>query len=182
MARKNKVWGLLVEFDNVDDLVHAAHKVRDEGYSRWDCHTPFPVHGLNDAMGLKLTALPIFVFGAGATGAVIGLVMQWWMNAIDYPIIISGKPMFSLPANIPIIFELTILLAALTAFAGMLALNGLPQHSHPLFTVERFSRVTNDRFFIVIESKDPIFHPVRTREFLDSLEGKLDEVEAVEQE
>lgn len=179
MADTTKVWGLMTEFGDVTTLIHAAEKVRDAGYRHWDCHTPFPVHGLNGAMGLHDTKLPWLVFGAGFTGAMTGLVMQWWMNAIDYPIIISGKPMWSLPANIPVIFELTILFSALTAFGGMIALNGLPWHSHPLLRKDSFRRATDDRFYITIEATDPSFDIEGTRAFLASLGGTP--VETVEE-
>ena len=176
----NKLYGLMAEFTTVDEIMHAAEAVRDAGYQNWDCHTPFPVHGLNEAMGLKDTKLPLLVFGAGFTGAMAGLLMQYWMNAVDYPIVISGKPLFSLPANIPVIFELTILFSALTAFGGMIAMNKLPRHSHPLFSSERFRRVTDDRFFVVIEAEDPKFDEASTRSFLESLGGLG--IERVEEE
>jgi hypothetical protein len=151
------LWGLVAEYRTPDELTRAAARVRDAGYVRWDAYTPFPVHGLDDAMGVRPTRLPWLVLGAGATGCIGGIVMQWWMNAVDYPLIISGKPFFSLPAFIPVAFELTILLAAVTAFAAMLAFNGLPQFHHPLFKEPRFRSVTTDAFFIAIEAADPRF-------------------------
>ncbi|MDP8246014.1 MAG: DUF3341 domain-containing protein [Candidatus Hinthialibacter antarcticus] len=178
MSDEKKLYGFLVEFEEVDDLRSAAEKVRDAGYTQWDCHSPFPIHGMDGAMGIKPTILPWFVLCAGIIGATVGLLMQWYMNAVDYPIIISGKPMFSLPANIPIIFELTILLSALTAVGGLFALNGLPMHYHPLFSNERFLRATNDRFFLVIEARDPKFNLEQTRQLLDSFGGAA--VETVE--
>jgi hypothetical protein len=150
-----RLFGYLAEFETVTALITACERVRDEGFTRWDAHTPFPVHGLDAAMGLRSTKLPWLVVGAGISGAGLGLLMQWWMNAVDYPLNISGKPLFSIPANVPITFEVTILLSALTAFVGMLALNGLPQYYHPVFQSERFRRVTDDRFFISIEARDP---------------------------
>ena len=164
-------WGYLVEFATPEALLAAAERVRDAGYSRWDAHAPFPVHGLNDAMGLRPTRLPLLVFGAGLTGATVGLVMQWFTNALDYPFLISGKPLFSLPANIPVMFELTILFAALAAFVGMLAANDLPRPYHALFTSRRFRRATADRFFISVEAVDPKFDAANTREFLATLGG-----------
>jgi len=174
-----RLWGYLVEFDTPAALLEAAERVRDAGYTRWDAHTPFPVHGLNDAMGLQPTRLPYLVFGAGLSGALIGLGLQYYTNAFDYKMLISGKPYFSLPANIPVIFELTILFAALTAFVGMIVLNGLPAWYHALFTSRRFRRVTADRFCISVESADPRFDGERTRAFLDSLGGLA--VEPVEE-
>ncbi len=170
MDKQSKpVFGYLAEFTTVNDLVLACEKVRDAGYERWDAHTPFPVHGLDGAMGIRTTKLPWLVFFAGASGAGLGLLMQWWMNAVDYPLIISGKPLFSIPANIPITFEVTVLLSAITAFVGMLAFNGLPRLHHPVFQSERFKRATDDRFFISIEARDPRFRSEETRSFLESL-------------
>ena len=108
-----KLHGLVAEFDNVDDLLEACEQIRDQGYTRWDSHTPFPVHGVDQAMGIRSTVLPWIVLVAGVIGLLTGLLMQWWTNAIDYPLVISGKPFFSLPANIPVIFELTVLFSAL---------------------------------------------------------------------
>lgn len=161
--------GVLAEFENVTQLMRAARRVRDEGYTRWDCYTPFPVHGLNRAMGLHDTKLPWVVMLAGVAGTTTALLMQWWMNAVNYPLVIGGKPLFSLPANIPITFELTVLFAAICAFAGMFAFNDLPRFYHPTFRSERFRRVTTDRFFIAIESADERFDAGRTEELLRSV-------------
>ncbi len=163
------VFGLLAEFQTVPQLMAAAEKVRDAGYIHWDSHTPFPVHGLSDAMGLKPTRLPYVVLAGGLIGGAVGLLMQWWMNAIDYPLVISGKPLFSIPANIPVMFELTVLCAAIGAFLGMLVMNGLPALYHPLLTNDRFRRATADRFFISIEADDPKFDAEGTAGFLRSL-------------
>lgn len=160
--------GVLAEFETPGDLVRAAEQVRDAGYRRWDAHTPFPIHGLDGAMGIKDTALGWIVFGGGLLGCLTGVLMQWWMNAIDYPFVISGKPLWSLPANIPIIFELTILFSALSAFFGMLILNQLPMHHHWAFFNPRFERVTSDRYFITIEASDPSFDIVESCALLDS--------------
>ncbi len=169
-------YGVLAEFDTVAALLAAARGVRDAGYRRWDAHSPFPVHGLDRAMGVRPTLLPWLVLGGGLAGAGGSLLLQWWTNAIDYPYVISGKPFFSLPANIPVIFESTVLLAALTAFFGMLALNRLPELYHPVFKSDRFRRVTSDRFFIVIEAADPRFDPQRTPALLRSLGATAVEV------
>jgi hypothetical protein len=152
-----KLWGLMAEFATPQDLVRAAARVRDAGYSKWDAHTPFPVHGLDGAMGIQTTRLPYVVLAAAIIGTTSGLLMQWWMNAIDYPLIISGKPFNSLPADIPVTFELTVLLASVTAFIGMLVANALPRFHHPLFASARFRRVTTDAFYLVIEAGDPRF-------------------------
>ncbi len=163
--------GYLVEFETAGDLLTAAEKVRDAGFKQWDCFTPFPVHGLDDAMGLRATKLPWLVLGGGVTGAFLGMLMQWWMNAVDYPINISGKPLWSIPANIPVGFEMTILLAAFGSFFGMLALNRLPRLHHPVFESQRFKRASSDRFFINLECDDPMFDETRTHEFAVSLGG-----------
>ena len=162
------VAGMLAEFETPGDLVRAAVEVRKAGYRDWDAHSPFPVHGLDQAMGIKDTVLGWIVFGGGCFGCSVAVLMQWWMNAIDYPFIISGKPFWSLPANIPIIFELTILFSALSAFFGMLILNGLPKHHHWTFFDQRFERVTSDKYFISIEASDPSFDIVKSCALLES--------------
>jgi hypothetical protein len=188
-AARPKVHGVLAEFHDPASLLHAAEKVRDAGYRWWDCHTPFPVHGLDKAMGIQRTILPLLVFGAGLTGTTVGFILQAFTNASSlsvwalvwvtgYPFLISGKPFLSLPAFIPVMFELTILLAATSCVGLMLLLNGLPWLSHPLLANKRFLRATDDRFFIVIQSRDPRFFRSRTEEFLKSLGAKA--VEAVE--
>lgn len=161
------LYGLMAEYDSTEGLVNAARKVRDAGYKRWDTYTPFPVHGMDRAMGIKPTILPWFVLIAGFIGGGGGLLLQWWTNTYDYEWLISGKPFFSLPANIPITFELTVLLASGTALLSMLLLNKLPHPSHPLHLMPRFARVTDDRFFLVVEASDPKFDEADTRELLD---------------
>jgi len=171
MAPATTLYGYLLELDSVDALLHAAEEVRDAGYTCWDAHTPYPVHGLDSAMGLRSTRLPLIVFGAGLMGTALGVGLEWYTNAFDYPFLISGKPLFSLPAFVPVAFETTILLAAVAALLGMLALNGLPRFHHPLFESERFRGVTTDRFFISVEARDPKFERAVTRAFLESLGG-----------
>lgn len=168
-----QLYGLLTEFESASQLMQAVEKTRDEGFRNWDVHTPFPVHGMDDAMGIRGTRLPFLVLASGATGLGLATLMQWWMNAVDYPFIISGKPLFGIPANVPIMFELTVLFSAFAAFFGMWILNGLPRWYHPLFTNHRFRRATQDRYFIVVEAKDPKFDPVKTRDFLASLGGTV---------
>ena len=168
MTHQNEIHGILAEYETVDGIMHAAEQVRDSGFRHWDCHTPFPVHGLDDAMDVKPTILPWIVLAGGITGLVAGMLMQWWMNAVDYPYVISGKPDWSIPANIPVAFETTVLFSAFAALFGMFILNKLPQWYNPLFRKERFSRATSDRFFVVIEAKDAQFDPKKTAEFLTS--------------
>ena len=157
-----RVVGLLAEFTTVTEVLEAARRVRGAGYSRWDVHSPFPVHGIDPVMGIRPTRLPWLVLAAGLIGLAGGISLQWFANASSYPIFISGKPIWSLPANIPVAFETTILCAALTAVFGMLALNRLPTHYHPLFKLDRFRRVTSDRFFIVVDASDDQFDLDRT--------------------
>ncbi|MGD9548234.1 MAG: DUF3341 domain-containing protein [Candidatus Krumholzibacteriia bacterium] len=170
---RGALYGLLTEFESPSLLMEAVEKVRDAGFKKWDVHTPFPVHGMDDAMGIRGTRLPFLVLGGGLTGLGLATLMQWWMNAVDYPFMISGKPLFGLPANIPIMFELTVLFSAFATFFGMWGLNGMPRLYNPLFTNRRFRRATQDRFFIVIEARDPAFQLDKTREFLASLGGAV---------
>jgi len=169
MEVDGELFGLLAEFETPGELLDAADKVREAGYSRWDCYSPFPVHGLDRAMGLRDTRLPWVVLGAGISGAAAAILMQWWMNAVDYPYMISGKPLFSLPANIPVAFEVTVLFSALTAFGAMFMFNRLPQFYHPVFKSARFRKVTDDRFFIAIETSDPRFDESKTAAMLQSI-------------
>lgn len=162
------VAGLVAEFPSPEALVAAAAKVRDAGYRFWDAHSPFPVHGIERAMGIRPTKLPWLVFAAGGAGAAGALLLQWWTNAVDYPYLVSGKPMFSFPANIPIIFELMVLLSAFAAFGGVLVLNLLPEYRHPAFSVRRFVRATSDGFFISIAASDPKFDAGAARALLES--------------
>jgi len=167
----------MAEFENEHDLLHAAEKVRDAGYTRTDAFTPFPVHGIDHALGIKPTILPFIVLCAGLTGLCTALLMQWWMNAVDYPYIISGKPFGITPASIPVSFELTILFSAFTSVLGMLALNGLPRFSNPVFTNPKFDRATDDRFFLYVDAKDKYYNRESVRELLTAVKpASLDEV------
>lgn len=167
-ASPPRAFGWMAEYADEDQLLEAARKVRDAGYTRTDAFAPFPVHGIEEALGIKPTVLPWLVLCAGLTGLCGALLMQWWMNAIDYPYIISGKPYFSLPAFIPVTFETTILFSAFTTFLGMLALNGLPRLSNPVFTNPKFDRATDDRFFLWVDSRDRYFNSVKVKGLLES--------------
>lgn len=162
-------YGLLAEFDSAEALVEAARRVREAGYTRFDAHSPFPVHGLTEAMGLGRTRLPLVVLIGGIVGCVGGFLLQYWISTTAYPINVGGRPLNSWPSFIPVTFELTVLLAALSAVLGMLGLNGLPRPYHPLFAVPRFARASQDAFFLSVEAADPNFHPVTTRKFIESL-------------
>jgi hypothetical protein len=166
VEEKVELIGLLAEYPNVDQILKAARAVRRAGFSRWDVHSPFPIHGIDYAMGIRPTVLPWIVLVGGITGLVSAILLQWYCNAYDYMFLISGKPIWSFPANVPIMFELTVLFSAFTAVFGMLGLNGLPRLYNPLFKSERFRRVTTDRFFIVIDSSDPKFNEEETTRLL----------------
>ena len=155
-AAKNEArrLGTIAEFASPQELMKAATQLKNAGFSKIETFTPFPIHGIDDVLGIKKSPLPWFALAAGVIGGVSALGFQWWTNTIDYPYIISGKPMFSLPANIPVTFEVVILLAAFATFFGMLMLNGLPRLSNPLLRNERFRRVTNDGFFLMVEADD----------------------------
>jgi hypothetical protein len=161
LAPQLRTAGLLAEYDTPASVFHAAEKIRDAGFEKWDVHTPFPIHGMDDAMGLKPTPLGWISFAGGLTGGSFALWMQWWMGGIDYPLNIGGKPAFALHSSIPVMFELTILLTAFGTLFGMLGLNKLPQLYHWAFNSEKFARVTDDRFFISIEAEDPKFERAR---------------------
>jgi len=164
-----RLFGLLAEFDSTDSLLAASVVMRDEGYKQWDTHSPIPIHGLDEAMGVRRTILPYIVFLCGAAGFLTGLLLQWWTSSIYYPVIVSGKPMFSVPANIPIAFELTILFSAFGAVFGMFALNRLPTFYHGVFNSRRFTkRMTTDRFYVSVEATDRKFDRVKTRQILEA--------------
>lgn len=167
--QNNEYFGVLAEFASPAKLYSGCEQIRDAGYKKWDAYTPFPVHGLERAMGIPNSKVPWISLVLGLTGASSGFFMEWWMSAVDYPLIISGKPLLSWPAFVPVTFELGILFAAFGAVFGMLALNRLPQPYHPLFQSKNFERVTDDKFFVAIEAGDPQFDPKATAEFLESL-------------
>lgn len=172
----SNTFGLLAEFDTPRDLYHACEKVRDEGFSRWDAHTPFPVHGLDGAMGLKSSIMPWIVLVCGLAGATGGFLMQTWVHNEAYPLIISAKPLWAWQAYIPVTFECGVLLASFGAVFGMFHVNRLPTFYHPLFNSDRFAAVTDDKFFISIEAADPQYDEARTRSLLEEAGAKHIEV------
>ena len=170
----SKLVGLLAQFDDPDTLVHACEHARLDGYTVMDAYSPFPVHGIDPALGIRRTRLPFFVLAVALGAVCLGLGMQWYTNKIvdspvfpGYPFKISGKPYFSLPANIPVTFEVIVLSSAFATFFGMWILNTLPRLANPLHRVSRFKRATNDKFFLMIESRDPKFDRARTESQLD---------------
>jgi hypothetical protein len=172
MAQTPTPYAVMAEFDTPADVMHAAEHVRDAGFSRWDVFTPFPIHGMDKAMGLKNSRVGYFSFIGGVIGYTSGMLMIWWMNAVDYPIIIGGKPMFSPWGAFPPSYELTILLGAFGALGGMLFLNRLPRLHHPLLKNRRFALATHDKYFIVIETADPKYNETEIRKLLTSAGSK----------
>ena len=162
-------FGVLAQFRDPAALTRACERVRDAGFTKWDAHSPFPVHGLDAAMGLKRSILPVIIFVAAMVGVVGAVALQGWTSAVDYPLVISGKPLFSWQAFVPIIFELAVLCGALAAVLGMLGLNQLPTLYHPLFASRAFERASDDGFFISIEAWDPKFDVERNATFLREL-------------
>lgn len=166
-----KTFGIIAEFSSPAALMEAAKQVRTAGYQRFDAHSPFPIHGMDDAMGLKRSPVGYIVGGMAALGAIIGFSLQTWVSTDAYPLVISGKPLFSWQAYIIITFALFVLFGAFGAVISMFAINRLPRLNHPLFFSEQFERVTDDGFMISIESGDTQFDEERTREFLASIGG-----------
>jgi hypothetical protein len=165
----DNIYGILAEFDTATEMVEAARKVRDAGYKKTDAFSPFPIHEIDEALGIKRSILPFLVFGGGVAGLITGLSLQIYIHYYEYALNIGGRPHISLPSFIPAAYELTILFAAFTAVFGMLFLNGLPQPYHPVFNVPRFALATREKFFLLIERKDPNFDYEKTRSFMQSL-------------
>jgi hypothetical protein len=167
-----KLYGVMAEFENPTDLVSAARRTYEAGYRRINGYSPYPIEELSEAIGFRHTILPVIVFIGGVLGGLGGFFMQYWMEVIDYPLNVGGKPFNSWPAFIPITFECTVLLAAFSAVFGMLALNKLPQPYHPVFNAPNFALATRDRFFLVIEASDRKFEHDQVVSFLQGLEPK----------
>lgn len=163
-----EVHGIIGQFATPAQVYHAAEKVRDAGYKRWDVHTPFPIHGLEEAMGIKRTILPLISGSVGLGGAGLGFLLQFWITSMDYPIVVQGKPYAAWEPFTPITFELGILHCAFATLIGMLALNGLPRWHHPLFNNKRFLKSSDDTFFIAIEAADAKFEPGSVKAILES--------------
>jgi hypothetical protein len=169
MTQSPSLYGLMAEFDNPADLLAAARRAREQGYRRLDAYTPFPIEGLAEAIGFHHSRLPLIVLIGGIIGCIGGYLLQYYVSVIGYPLNVGGRPFHSWPSFIPVTFEMTVLVAAVAAVVGMLALNRLPMPYHPVFNVDRFALATRDRFFLCIEAADPRFDPVETRRFLEGL-------------
>jgi hypothetical protein len=174
--KEPEVYGVVAEFASPYDILHAAHAVRDAGFSKLDAFTPFPVHGLDTALGHPGSKVPWIILGGACFGGGGGLLLQWWTSAVDYPLQVAGKPFFSLPAFVPITFELGVLFSAFAAIGGMLLLNRLPQPYHPVFTHSRYPRVTDDVFLLAVEAGDPAFDVQKARQTLSAAGGSNIEV------
>jgi len=172
-------FAIMAEFETPAAILHAAEKVREGGFRQWDVFTPFPIHGMDRAMGIRNSKVGWFSFIGGCTGYLTGMLMIWFMNAHDYRIVIGGKPMFSPFYSFPPSYELTILFGSFGALLGMLFLNRLPRLHHPLLKNRRFALATHDRFFVVIESSDPRYSENETRRLLESLGSR--HIELVEE-
>lgn len=159
----------MAEFDSPEEILAAAQRTSEKGYTRMDAFTPFPMEELTDALRIKRTRLPLFVLCCGIAGCLLGFFLQYWVSTNAYPLNIGGRPLNSWPQFIPITFELTILFAALGTFIGVFFRNGLPRPVHPVFNVDRFEQVSRDKFFLCIESADPKFDVKDTEEFLRTL-------------
>src|SRR4051812_31658638 len=174
-----QTYGLIATFEHTADLYHAAEKVRDSGYRYWDCITPFPVHGLDKAMGLKRSIVPRISLVGGITGFTTGMTMIWWTGQWDYPLIVGGKPLFSPMFAFPVSYELTILFTAFATIIGMFLVNGLPRHYHPVLKYDHIRRGMDDTFFIVIEARDPRFNFENTKALLEQAGGvNVQEIES----
>ncbi len=181
MSAPDRIYGVAAEFASPEALLTAARTLRGEGYSAMDAFTPFAVHGLDQALGLGRSKLGYLAVAGGAAGCAAALVMQWYTGAVDYPLVIGGKPLFAFEFSIPVTFELTVLLASFATVFGMLAFNGLPRLHHPVFRAESFRRATDDAFLLVVEARDPKFDLEASRRRLESLGATRTEVIEEEQ-
>lgn len=179
---RKRVYGYLAEFKSASALYKAAEQVRDAGFRKWDCYTPYPVHGLDTAMGLKRSILPWFVFFGGITGTATAFALAYTTQVVIYPTVVQAKPtnIFTIPAFFPVMFELTILFSGFTVLFGLLGLIQLPRLNHPLFASKQFHRATDDGFFIAIEARDAKFSPDGTKNLLAEIGGA--NIELVEEE
>jgi hypothetical protein len=172
MSTAAESFGLLAEFVEPDALVAAAAQTYEAGYRDVEAYSPMPVEGLSEAVGFSRSRMPLVVLIGGIIGCIGGYALQYFITVVDYPLNVGGRPLNSWPSFVPVIFEMTVLFAALAAVLGMLAMNGLPRPHHPLFGVPQFDRASQDRFFLFIRRSDPLFHDQSTHEFLQRLGAK----------
>lgn len=170
----SKTYGVAAEFGSAAQLYHAAEQIRDAGFKKFDVFSPFPIHGMDDAMGLKRSILGKLIFCGGLTGFTTAVCLEFIPSSFIYPLIVMGKPtnLYTVPAFFPIMFELTILFSAFTAVFGMFIMNGLPRLNHPMFNWDHFKKVSDDGFFCVIETRDPKFSERDVKDFLESIGGQ----------
>ncbi len=165
----SRIYGLMAEFENPNDLVEATRAAHEAGFTKLDAYSPYPIEALTEALDIHDRKLPAVVLIGGIVGGLLGYALCYWTSVIEYPLNVGGKPFHSAPAFIVPTFETTILFAAFAAVFGMLALNGLPMPYHPVFNAPRFALASRDRFFLCIESKDPKFDHDETWAFLTKL-------------
>jgi hypothetical protein len=168
-ATTSSLHGVMAEFASAEELLSATHRTRAAGYKAVDAYSPFPIHGMSEALALPKSPIPLMVLIGALAGTLLGFGLEYWVSVLEYPVMVGGKPYFSWPAFIPVAYETTILLGGLTAAIGMLAINGFPMPYHPVFNVERFSQAMIDRFFLCIEATDPKFNREETKKFLEGL-------------
>ena len=166
-----KPYGLIAAFETTPGIYHACEQVRDAGYKQWDAITPFPVHGLDAAMGIRRSKVPRISICGGIVGFCTGMSMIFWTGGVDYKLIVGGKPLFSPMFAFPVSYELTILFTAFATIIGMFVVNGLPMHYHPVQKAPNLTRLLDDRFHIVIEASDPKYNAAATRAFLEQIGG-----------
>lgn len=172
------IHAVIGEFSSAADVYHAAEKFRDAGYKKWDVYSPFPIHGIDEAMGVGAPKLPLLVGAIGLSGAALGFIFQYWVTNVGYATVVQGKDTQSWEPLVPVTFEIGVLFTAFAALIGMLAFNRLPMWYHPLLKKERFLRVSDDRFMICVQADDPNFDPVRTRSLLEAAHARhIDYVE-----
>jgi len=175
----DRTYGLIAMFETPAAITRAAEGVRDAGYTAWDVVTPFPVHGLDRAMGVRRSLVPRFSLAGGILGLATGMTLIWWSGAYNFPLVVGGKPLFSPLFAFPISYELTILFTAFATIIGMFLLNRLPMHYHAVMKQAHYVRAMDDRFFVVVEARDPRFDPAGTRDLLARLGGT--EIELLEE-
>lgn len=173
---QGKPYAVASTFDSTADILDAIRAVRKKGYRKLEAFTPFPVHGIDEALGQSRSKLGYVIAAFGITGICVAQGLQWWTSAVDYPLVIGGKPFYAVEYSIPITFELMVLLASFAAVFGMLAFNGLPRFNHPVFNYSNYARATDDGFVLAVERDGNHFEPTAIVELLNGLGGKNTEI------